>query len=192
MNFEVPEPANPAFFSLDTLLGSIRPSAASESRAALRRGDHVLLSWEQLLRDGLTIDELFKCHPSSFVAWVRTEKGSPVTWGEVMAEFGKQLTAQKLLEGWGDKLCPATANVMGINADALDRLGLDEAVVAALKWAPEKWKLLFGLVPILGEASQKPQPLQPQAPITPSRPAPVALGSAQPRKLAPLTFVLKL
>ena len=146
-HFTVPEPCKEGFVASLLNSAGVGGRRASEFDALLR-GEHRVVSWEQLVAEGCTCEMLLRCHPSSVLAWVRTSTGEHVTW-RALRELPDGCTAVALLSAWGTRLLPETTRLMRIDTDALDSMGLTHEDVQLLAWSSERWVSLLGGVPIL-------------------------------------------
>lgn len=148
--FEVPDPVSPGV-SAQILASFVGPWRAPTPLEQLRAGAQQLVSWEQLLADGLTAAQLLQCHPRCVAAWVRTASGACATWEGIRLLEGASAFA--VLQAWGPLLCPVSARMLRIDRAALDGGGLTAAQAAELAWPDRRWVELFGAAPETPQAA---------------------------------------
>lgn len=143
--FDVPEPRRGVLGSVMTSLGI--ESAGRADIASLKRGEHRLVLWEDLVSAGVTRAQLLACHPLSVLAWVRTEEGVPIAWDALLelSPVGDSGCAAEVLRAWGPQLEAQTAELLGLRGAHAPELS--EADLDALDWPLERWREVCGGVP---------------------------------------------
>lgn len=136
MFFELPDPKTASWIAQ-----YIPRSSGTPSIDALESNTHDIVSWECLVQEGLTSARLLACDPRSVAAWVRMADGSPVTLSHIRL-LKDGVNVEDVLRRWGDRLCPAIVQAMGIEDH------MTPEIVTAINWTPDRWKAAFGKIPI--------------------------------------------
>jgi hypothetical protein len=143
--FDVPTPVPESLVS-STLSSWV--FGAQPAISTLQRRAHTLVSWEQLVAEGATLEAIARCHPRSVAAWARTHAGACVTWEQIL-ELPTDCTApcSMLLAAWGPDLCPESVRMLRLDFGALERAGVTQAHIDELRWPKSRWEELFRAVP---------------------------------------------
>lgn len=139
MTFMVPEPVTPSIVTL--LLGKERRSLAA--------GSHVPISWETLVSQGVTPEEVLSADARHVMAFVRDSRAQPVTWEHLRALDPELAIADLLSSHFGKTMTPECAAMFGLTTAEISARD-----VGLAGWSHDRWREVFGAVPLLqGEAS---------------------------------------
>ena len=110
----------------------------------LQRGDHEIVVWEDLVLEGVTLEEVLASSPAHLLAFVRDAAGNLVTWEHIRQLRPLPSIAQLLASQLGAGLDETTARLLGITREVLEEEG---GRILTCGWPAARWVEVFGGVP---------------------------------------------